>query len=61
MRIGIIGFGGAGQAHFFSWSCVAGCRVTKIFDPKPGAVERADHWTWRGPYFSGFSVLARKR
>ncbi len=41
MRIGIIGFGGAGQAHLFYWSCVTGCRVTKIFDPKPGAVERA--------------------
>ncbi|HKB13547.1 MAG TPA: hypothetical protein VKD69_22930, partial [Vicinamibacterales bacterium] len=22
------------------------------------AAER--HWTWRGPYFSGFSLLARK-
>ncbi len=41
LRIGIIGFGGAGQAHLFYWSCIAGCRVTKIFDPKPGAVERA--------------------
>ncbi len=41
MRIGIIGFGGAGQAHYFYFSCVAGCRVTKIFDPKPAAAERA--------------------
>ncbi len=41
LRIGIIGFGGAGQAHLFYWSCIAGCRVTKIFDPKAGAVERA--------------------
>jgi len=41
MRIGIIGFGGAGQAHLFYWSCVAGCRVTKIFDPKPAAAGRA--------------------
>jgi predicted dehydrogenase len=41
LRIGIIGFGGAGQAHSFYWSCVAGCRVTKIFDPKPGASARA--------------------
>ena len=32
MRVGIIGFGGAGQAHSFYWSCVAGCRVAKIFD-----------------------------
>ena len=41
LRIGIIGFGGAGQAHLFYWSCVAGCRVTKIFDPKPAAAARA--------------------
>lgn len=41
LRIGIIGFGGAGQAHLFYFSCVAGCRVTKIFDPKPAAAGRA--------------------
>jgi len=41
MRVGIIGFGGAGQAHTFYWSCVAGCRVTKIFDPNPAAAARA--------------------
>ena len=41
MRVGIVGFGGAGQAHYFYFSCVAGCRVTKIFDPKPAAAERA--------------------
>lgn len=42
LRIGIIGFGGAGQAHLFYFSCVAGCRVTKIFDPKPAARARAE-------------------
>ncbi|MGH9141761.1 MAG: Gfo/Idh/MocA family oxidoreductase, partial [Vicinamibacterales bacterium] len=41
LRVGIIGFGGAGQAHHFYFSCVAGCRVTKIFDPKPAAATRA--------------------
>ena len=41
LRIGLIGFGGAGQAHAFYWSCVAGCRVTKVFDPKPAAATRA--------------------
>jgi predicted dehydrogenase len=41
LRIGIIGFGGAGQAHNFYFSCVQGCRVTKIFDPKPAATARA--------------------
>src|SRR5471032_23243 len=40
-RVGIIGFGGAGQAHHFYFSCIVGCRVTKILDPKPAAAERA--------------------
>jgi predicted dehydrogenase len=40
IRVGIIGFGGAGQAHLFYWSCIAGCRVTKIHDPNPAAAER---------------------
>ena len=43
IRVGIIGFGGAGQAHAFYWSCIAGCRVTKIFDPKRAAAARAAH------------------
>lgn len=41
MRVGIIGFGGAGQAHHFYFSCVAGCRVAKIFDPAPAAAAAA--------------------
>ena len=41
MNVGIIGFGGAGQAHHFYFSCVAGCRVTAIFDPKRAAAARA--------------------
>jgi predicted dehydrogenase len=41
LRIGIIGFGGAGQAHQFYFSCIAGCRIAKIFDPKPAAAARA--------------------
>src|SRR5688572_24237548 len=41
LRFGILGFGGAGQAHLFYLSCVAGCRVTKIYDPSAEALERA--------------------
>ena len=41
LRVGIIGFGGSGQAHAFYWSCVADCRVTKVYDPKPDAAHRA--------------------
>jgi myo-inositol 2-dehydrogenase / D-chiro-inositol 1-dehydrogenase len=41
LRVGIIGFGGAGQAHSFYLTCVRGCRLMKIFDPKPAAAARA--------------------
>ncbi|HMF94302.1 MAG TPA: Gfo/Idh/MocA family oxidoreductase [Vicinamibacterales bacterium] len=54
LRIGIIGFGGSGQAHLFYWSCVAGCRVTKIFDPKEAAAARA---AARAPTVAFFSDL----
>ncbi|HJZ77586.1 MAG TPA: Gfo/Idh/MocA family oxidoreductase [Vicinamibacterales bacterium] len=54
MRVGIIGFGGSGQAHLFYWSCVAGCRVTKIFDPKEAAAARA---AARAPGVAFFSDL----
>ena len=40
-RVGILGFGGAGQAHYSYFGCVPGCRVTKVFDPKAQALERA--------------------
>src|SRR5262249_42296369 len=54
VRVGIIGFGGSGQAHLFYWSCVAGCRVTKIFDPKEAAAARA---AARAPGVAFFSDL----
>jgi predicted dehydrogenase len=41
LRIGIIGFGGAGQAHLRYFDCIPGCRVTKVLDPKPGGRDRA--------------------
>jgi UDP-N-acetyl-2-amino-2-deoxyglucuronate dehydrogenase len=41
MRVGIIGFGGAGRAHYTFFSCIEGCRVVKIFDPNPAGLERA--------------------
>src|SRR5689334_10045165 len=40
LRIGIIGFGGSGPAHLYYYLNVAGCRVTKIFDPKEGGQKR---------------------
>src|SRR5262249_26978985 len=41
VRVGILGFGGAGQAHSFYLSCVPGWRVTRICDRKPAAAARA--------------------
>ena len=41
LRVGIIGFGGAGQAHRHYFSCIPGCSVRKIFDPKEEGRRRA--------------------
>ncbi|MBI1725708.1 MAG: Gfo/Idh/MocA family oxidoreductase [Candidatus Rokubacteria bacterium] len=41
LRVGILGFGGAGQAHASYFACVPGCRVTKVFDAKPAGLARA--------------------
>lgn len=35
LRIGILGFGGAGTAHAAYFPCLSECLVTKLFDPKP--------------------------
>ena len=40
LRIGILGFGGAGTAHAGYFSCLPHCVVTKIFNPK---FERLEH------------------
>lgn len=41
IRIGIVGFGGAGMAEYSHFSKMPGCRVTAVYDPKPGGVQRA--------------------
>jgi UDP-N-acetyl-2-amino-2-deoxyglucuronate dehydrogenase len=41
LRVGILGFGGAGQAHLKYFDCVDGCQVTKIYDAKPSGLDRA--------------------
>jgi len=41
LRIGILGFGGAGRAHYSYFGCVPGCRVTKVFDSKAAGLEQA--------------------
>ena len=41
LRVGIVGFGGAGTAHAGYYPCVPGCEVRKIFNPKPERLEVA--------------------
>jgi UDP-N-acetyl-2-amino-2-deoxyglucuronate dehydrogenase len=41
LRVGIIGFGGAGGAHYSYFQSLDGCRVIKIYDTKPAGLKRA--------------------
>jgi predicted dehydrogenase len=41
LRVGIIGFGGAGTAHAGYFSCIPGCVVKKIYNPKLEGLESA--------------------
>lgn len=41
MKVGIIGFGGAGTAHYRYFSCVAGCKVVSVYDLKAAGRARA--------------------
>lgn len=66
LRVGIIGFGGAGLAHYsyFTWS-VRGCRVVKVYDPKPAGLTRAaevaprvERCTDLGEFWKGLDVVS---
>jgi predicted dehydrogenase len=41
LRIGLIGFGGAGQAHAYYFGAIAGCTIEAVYDPKPDGCARA--------------------
>jgi SAM-dependent methyltransferase len=45
---------------FYDAVTARGCTLVGGVDFHPSAIDRSDHWTYRGPYFSGFSVLARR-
>jgi len=45
---------------FYEYVEARGCSVVGGVQYIPADIARQDHWTWRGPYFSGFSMLARK-
>jgi SAM-dependent methyltransferase len=45
---------------FYDYLAACGCTLIGGVQFDPADIARQDHWTWRGPYFSGFSLLARK-
>ena len=47
-------------ALFYDYIANRGCELVGGGAFAAPDIVRADHWTRRGPYFSGFSVLARK-
>ena len=45
---------------FYEYVANRGCSLVGGVQFDVSNIAREDHWTWRGPYFSGLSVLARK-
>jgi SAM-dependent methyltransferase len=45
---------------FYEYVANRGCALVGGVQFAASNIDRADHWTWRGPYFGGFSLLARK-
>ena len=41
IKVGIIGFGGAGMAQLWHFTQMSGCQVIAIYDPNPDGVRRA--------------------
>lgn len=41
LRIGLIGFGGAGQAHAVYFGAIPGCTIDAVYDPSPEGCARA--------------------
>ena len=46
---------------FYDYVVARGCELVGGRQFDPAQIAREDHWTWRGPYFGGFSLLARKQ
>jgi SAM-dependent methyltransferase len=45
---------------FYQYVAARGCALVGGVQFAVSNIDRTDHWSWRGPYFSGFSLLARK-
>ena len=48
------------QPLFYDYLRDRGCSLVGGNRFAAGDIDRADRWSWRGPYFSAFAVLARK-
>ena len=46
---------------FYEYVTDRGCDLVGGLQFDPSDIDDADHWSNRGPYFSGFTLLARKR
>ena len=45
---------------FYDYVAARGCTLVGGVQFAASNIARREYWTWRGPYFSGFSLLARK-
>lgn len=45
---------------FYEYVAARGCELVGGVQFDASNIAREDHWTWRGPYFSGFCLLARR-
>ena len=45
---------------FYEHAAAHGCALVGGVQFDASNIAREDHWSWRGPYFSGFSMMARK-
>ncbi len=45
---------------FYEYVAARECELVAGIQFETANIGREDHWSWRGPYFSGFALLARK-
>jgi SAM-dependent methyltransferase len=45
---------------FYDYLAARGCTLVGGVQFEASNIGRPEYWSWRGPYFSGFSLLARK-
>ena len=45
---------------FYDFMAARGCTLVRGVQFDPAAIDQPDNWSFRGPFFSGFSMLAQK-